>query len=46
MDLLLKLPRDSQFLARCKADITNACASLHQDSRFRKIIIVPNVDAY
>jgi len=45
MELLLKLPRDSQFIAQCKKDILKQCALLHNESRFKKVIIVPDVDA-
>jgi primosomal protein N' (replication factor Y) (superfamily II helicase) len=45
MELLLKLPRDSQVIARCKSDILKECASLHADRRFRNVVIVPDVDA-
>jgi primosomal protein N' (replication factor Y) len=45
MEMLLKLPRDSQLIAKCKSDILKECASLHADRRFRKVIIVPDVDA-
>jgi primosomal protein N' (replication factor Y) len=45
MDLLLKLPRDSQVIQKCKTDILKFCAVLHQNKRFAKVIIVPDVDA-
>jgi primosomal protein N' (replication factor Y) len=45
MELLLKLPRDSQFIAKCKKDILKECAELHKETRFKKIVIVPDVDA-
>lgn len=46
MDLLIKLPRDSQMIAQCKREIIKKSAQLHQENRFKKIIIVPDVDAY
>jgi primosomal protein N' (replication factor Y) len=45
MELLLKLPRDSQLIHACKRDILKECANLHTIKRFKKIIIVPDVDA-
>ena len=45
MEMLIKLPKDGQLIAKCKEDILQACASLHSDKRFRKVIVVPNVDA-
>ncbi len=45
MEMLVKLPRDSQLIARCKTDLLAEIASLHQNKRFRKVIILPDVDA-
>ncbi|MDB5253319.1 MAG: primosomal protein [Flaviaesturariibacter sp.] len=45
MELLLKLPRDSNLIARCKEDIAKHTAGLHAEARFRKTTIVPDVDA-
>jgi primosomal protein N' (replication factor Y) len=45
MEMLLKLPRDSQFLATCKANILKQIALLHSDKRFQKVYVVPDVDA-
>jgi len=45
MELLLKLPRDSQTIARCKEDILKQAAIIHSDKKFRKVIIIPDVDA-
>jgi primosomal protein N' (replication factor Y) len=45
MELLLKLPRDSALIARCKEDIMRHSATLHAEKRFRKVTIVPDVDA-
>ena len=44
MELMLKLPRDSQMIAKCKQDLLKQSASLHADRRFAKVIIVPDVD--
>jgi primosomal protein N' (replication factor Y) len=45
MELMLKLPRDSQLISKCKHDIDKACSALHANKRFKKVIIVPDVDA-
>jgi primosomal protein N' (replication factor Y) (superfamily II helicase) len=45
MELLLKLPKDSALIAQCKKDLLHQCAVLHQEQRFKKIIIIPDVDA-
>jgi primosomal protein N' (replication factor Y) len=45
MEMLVKLPRDSQLIARCKADLLKECTNLHQNRRFKKVIILPDVDA-
>src|SRR5690606_33478066 len=45
MEMLVKLPKDSQLIARCKADLLNEIAKLHQHKRFKKLIVVPDVDA-
>lgn len=44
MELLLKLPRDHKVLAQCKKDILEEIAILHQDKRYRSLIILPDVD--
>jgi primosomal protein N' (replication factor Y) len=45
MEMLLKLPRNSNLIARCKSDLQKQIASLHSDKKFRSVIIVPDVDA-
>jgi primosomal protein N' (replication factor Y) len=45
MEMLLKLPRDSNLVAKCKNDLLKQFASLHADKKFRSVIIVPDVDA-
>jgi primosomal protein N' (replication factor Y) len=44
MELLLKLPRDTKTIAKCKQDIFEQVAILHQDRSFRSVVIVPDVD--
>jgi primosomal protein N' (replication factor Y) (superfamily II helicase) len=45
MEMLIKLPKDGQLIVKCKEDILQGCANLHADKRFRKVMVVPNVDA-
>jgi primosomal protein N' (replication factor Y) len=45
MEMLLKLPRNSNLIAQCKSDLQKQIASLHSDKKFRSVIIVPDVDA-
>jgi primosomal protein N' (replication factor Y) len=45
MELLFKLPRDGNTISRCKKDILEQTAILHQDKTFRSVTIVPDVDA-
>jgi len=44
MELLLKLPKDSNILAQCKSDILDQAAVLHSEKKFRSVVIVPDVD--
>ena len=44
MEMLLKLPRESQLIAKCKRDILKQCAHLHEEKKFRKVIILPDID--
>jgi primosomal protein N' (replication factor Y) (superfamily II helicase) len=44
MDLLLKLPKDKNLLIQCKKDLLEQIAILHQDKRFRTVVIVTDVD--
>ncbi|MDQ3847316.1 MAG: primosomal protein N', partial [Bacteroidota bacterium] len=45
MELLVKLPRDAQLIAQCKADILKQIAVLHGEKKFSKVIVTPDVDA-
>jgi primosomal protein N' (replication factor Y) len=45
MEILFKLPKDSQLIQACKKNIFKECINLHRIKRFRKVIIVPDVDA-
>ena len=44
MELMLKLPRHSQLLAQCKKDIQYNVAILHQEKRFKSVVVIPDVD--
>jgi primosomal protein N' (replication factor Y) len=44
MEMLLKLPRDGRLITQCKHDILEQVAILHNEKRFRSVVIVPDVD--
>ena len=44
MELLLKLPKDKNLLIQCKKDMLEQVAILHQEKRFRSVVMVPDVD--
>jgi primosomal protein N' (replication factor Y) len=44
IELLLKLPRDSKLIAQCKKEILEQVAILHQEKRYRSVVVVPDVD--
>lgn len=44
MELLFKLPKDSALIRKCKADILNQIAVLHQEKRFRNVVVIIDVD--
>ena len=44
MEILLKLPRDGGILHACKKSIHELIAALHQDKRFRSVVVIPDVD--
>ncbi|MFZ9388819.1 MAG: primosomal protein N', partial [Chitinophagaceae bacterium] len=43
-ELMLKLPRDGKTLARCKKDLLEEAAILHQQKSFRSVTVIPDVD--
>ena len=45
MEMLIKLPRDAQMIAKCKEDILKAEVKLHTSVQFKKVIVLPDVDA-
>lgn len=44
IELLLKLPKDRKFIIQCKKDLLDQVAVLHQETRFRSVVIVPDVE--
>ncbi|HEX5024870.1 MAG TPA: primosomal protein N', partial [Agriterribacter sp.] len=44
MELLLKLPRDTLFIHRSKIFIREQINDMHQDKKFRSVVMVVNVD--
>lgn len=44
MELLLKLPKDKSLLAQCKKDMQEQTALLHNEKRFRSVVVVADVD--
>lgn len=44
MELLIKLPKDTQLIHRCKRDVLEAIAVLHNEKRFRSVGVVVDVD--
>ena len=44
MELLIKLPKDNKLIMRCKADILEEIAKLHNEKRYRSVVIVADVD--
>ncbi len=45
IELLLKLPRDGKTIGRCKKDLQEQIAILHQNKSFRSVTVVADVDA-
>lgn len=44
-ELLLKLPKDAQFIRRCKQDIWQQIAIIQSNKRYRSVTIIVDVDA-
>ncbi|MEI9913106.1 MAG: primosomal protein N' [Bacteroidota bacterium] len=44
VELLLKLPKDRKFIVQCKKDLLEQVAILHNENRFRSVVVVPDVD--
>jgi primosomal protein N' (replication factor Y) len=45
MELLFKLPKDARTINFAKAVIQQQTAILHNDKKFRSVVIIPDVDA-
>ena len=45
MEMLIKLPRDAQMIGKCKEDIMKEYVNLHTQKEFKKLIVLPDVDA-
>jgi primosomal protein N' (replication factor Y) (superfamily II helicase) len=45
MELLIKLPRDTKFIAMCKEDILYQMAILHQHKSYRSVTVIADADA-
>lgn len=44
-ELLLKLPKDAQFIRKCKNDILQQIAIIQSNKRYRSVTIIADVDA-
>jgi primosomal protein N' (replication factor Y) len=44
-ELLLKLPKDAQFIKQCKIDILQQIVIIQSNKRYRSVTIIPDVDA-
>jgi len=44
-ELLLKLPKDAQFIRKCKQDILQQIAIIQSNKRYRSVTIIADVDA-
>lgn len=45
MEFLLKLPRDSRTIEKCKKDLLEQIAILHNEKSFRSVTVIADVDA-
>ncbi|SDC44609.1 replication restart helicase PriA [Niabella drilacis] len=46
MELLLKLPRSTRLIEQCKKDVLYHVALLHQEKRYRSVVVIPDVDPF
>lgn len=46
MELMFKLPKDPKLVQQCKRDLLEQVAILHQEKRYRSVVILPDVDRY
>jgi primosomal protein N' (replication factor Y) len=45
MELLVKLPKDGELIQRCKRFIQDQVAQLHNDKKFRNVVVIADVDS-
>jgi primosomal protein N' (replication factor Y) len=45
MEMILKLPSSQKTISRCKQDILQQIAILHQEKRYKSVVVVSDVDA-
>lgn len=43
-EMLLKLPKNSVFVKACKQFLLDSIARMHQDKRFRSVVVIADVD--
>ncbi|MBO9620125.1 MAG: primosomal protein N' [Niabella sp.] len=44
MELLIKLPRNAKIIEQCKKDVLYNIALLHQEKRYKSVVVIPDVD--
>jgi primosomal protein N' (replication factor Y) len=44
MEILLKLPKETAVINACKKVIQEQTAALHNDKKFRSVVVIPDVD--
>jgi primosomal protein N' (replication factor Y) (superfamily II helicase) len=44
MELLFKLPKDTNLITECKKSILQQMAILHNEKSFRSVVVIPDVD--
>ncbi len=44
MELMIKLPKDAALIQHCKQQVHEQVAVLHQDKKYRSVVIIPDVD--
>jgi primosomal protein N' (replication factor Y) len=45
MELMIKLPKDRDLIQQCKRFVLEQIAILHNDKRFRAVVVIADVDA-
>jgi len=44
MELMIKLPREAQIINHCKKRVLEEIARIHQEKRFRSVVVIADVD--